>query len=173
MDRLPALSDGDSEHVISIGNPILGVFKYLVLPLPSGWVVQRSEVPPELTYHGEYNGVGYVVEGQAHHYATNLVSDESFQLTIRCKRGKALTVIKPGGLEKPTAGTTYVSGHTCFYAFGDKPVGLLKKDRMQHLKLAFNCDKTGRTIELELLGRSSEETLRQIIRTLEQARCHS
>jgi len=168
------LSDDLSEHIVSTGNVILGVFRYLVLLLPSGWVVRRSEVPPEITYTGEYNGIGYVVEGETHHYVTNLVSDESFQLTIKCRklRETALSV-KTKGIERCSIGRTTISGHSCLYVVGEKPVGLLKRDKMKYVNLIFNCEMTGRMIELHFLGRGSDETLNMLVRTLEKARCHS
>ncbi len=162
------------EHVISVGNPVLGVFRYLVLQLPEGWVVKSSEIPPEVSYTTEYNGVGYVVDGLTHHYITSVLGEETLQLTIKCSKIRGELGVNTRGLESYSLGRTQIAGHSCVYVYGEKLVGFFRRERMRYLAMIFDCGFTGRRIELRLLGRqASGAVMERLIPALEQSRCHS
>ncbi|HIQ30381.1 MAG TPA: hypothetical protein EYH45_07460 [Candidatus Caldiarchaeum subterraneum] len=161
------------EHIISIGNPVLGVFRYLVLQLPEGWIVKSSEIPPEISYTTEYNGIGYVVDGLSHNYITSVLGEEMLQLTIKCSKIRGELSISTRGLENYSLGRTHIANHPCLYVYGEKPVGFLRKERMRYLAMVFDCSFTGRRIELRLLGKQSSGVIIEgLIPALEQSRCH-
>lgn len=165
--------DEITEYVLSIGNPVMGVFRYLSLPLPSGWTLKRGEIPSEMSYSKEFNGLRWVVDGEAHHYVANLTGDDAYALTLRCSPMKNRTLSLPRGLAVWMRGSTAIAVHNGTYVIGTKSTGFFKREMMNFFKVGFSCEQTARSLELEFLGRGSRENAESLIHALQMVRCHS
>ncbi len=162
-----------SEHLISAGNIVLGVYRFIKLKLPDGWVVRRSEIPPEIVYTSEINGVSYVAEGISYNYISHVLGDEGFQLKISCRKRSSVDeseILKR--LKGRVTGTSSVSSHRSYFYIGEKRFGVFRKRSFNYAKVVFFCDVTRRLFEVEILGTGSIDHLRSILKAIESSQCH-
>lgn len=160
------------EYIVSVGNLVLGVYVFMVLRLPPEWKIVRGEIPSEFVYSKELESARWVTEGQAYHYLQNPFSRSSFQMTLKCVRGRGRRRL-PRSLDRRGEGTMDVSGHACRYIWGDLKGGILRKEDLTYLNLRFRCDRTERTVTFELKGQGLQEDIRALTEALGESKCHT
>ena len=160
-------------HKLMAGNIVLGTYNFIELRLPEEWSVSRGEIPPEIVYTGEREGVGYVTEGTLYNYLVNLVGNETLSMQVRSSRKSSVSEAElrrmfRGGI----SGVLNVSGHIAYYYVGKRRVGLVRRREVSFARLAFHCSNTGRLIEIVVEGGAEESRLEEIIGYLSELRCH-
>jgi len=159
--------------VISIANPLLGLFRYLVLSVPDGWTLRKGEIASEIGSSIEYNGFRWVIDGEAHHYILNLTGEDAYSLDLKCYSGRRPDSRIMDKLRHPMTGSGNVSGHTFTYGIGEKDIGFFVKKPTRCIRINFVCEETNRGIRIELLGRGSSSGVMSLIESFERSRCHS
>ncbi|MEN3048049.1 MAG: hypothetical protein ABDH63_04640 [Candidatus Caldarchaeales archaeon] len=146
------------------GNIVIGTYKFLTLVLPEGWAVQRSRAPSDIYYTGVVQGKGWVTEGYAHYYITNLVTGERYDLLVEVKKGT-----KGVDLTGQSELTTF-SGHSASVSRRVYAAGLFRKREVREVTIRTVCELTSRTISIQI---SSQEDLpKEVMEALTESECH-
>lgn len=160
------------EYTVSVGNIVLGVYVFMILRLPPEWKLVRGGIPSEFVYSKELEGARWVTEGRAYHYLHNRSNGNRFQFTIKCVKGRGKQGL-PRSLDKRGEGTIDLSGHACRYIWGKLRGGIFRKEELTYLNLSFTCDRTDRTVTLEMKGQGRQEDVRGLTEALGESKCHT
>lgn len=159
------------DHLIAATNILFGVANFLILSLPKAWRFGREISPPEVDSNIRRGDSLWVTSGRASHILYNEERGVGLELVVIISKGKARG-FKPKASEVSAQGPMRAGGHEATYLLGRVKRGFFKKKMVETLQLSFYCDRTGRTITLNLTGDCAEGDLQQILEAIPKLECH-
>ena len=159
------------DHLIAASNILFGIANFLILPLPKGWRFGREISPSEVDSTTQWGDSLWVTSGRASHVVFNEDREAGLELLVKVSKGKR-GKFKPKLSQMRNQGLMRLGGHDANYALGEVERGLFKKKVAQRLQLSFYCDKTNRTIAIELTGKCPADALNQILQAMSLLQCH-
>lgn len=155
-------------HVVAASNFLIGATNFLILALPQGWRIGDGIAPPEVDATHMDGGTLWVVDGRTHHVLFEPAAKRQVELIVRVQPGAARRERVSTGWE---TGDIKVSGHPATYRIGEVRRGVLKRQRLAALGIAFHCNLSERSLCIEFFGPSSED-LREFLRLAPAITCH-
>lgn len=163
--------DQDIGFALAVHNPLLGVFNYIVLNLPTGWRVKPGDFPPEVYSSTKIEDVRWVREGTSTNY---IYYDKGNALRVQVKilqdrRDEDMNSKKLALIEKRSV---FVNGHEAKTLTGRISRGLMSKKTFEYIRIIMYCDVTRRTIDLTMEGHCNEPLLKSLVDKLQLSKCH-
>lgn len=160
----------DTGFALAVHNPLIGVFNFIVLNLPTGWRVKVGDFPPEVYSSIKLDDIRWVREGTSTNY---MYHDQGnalrLQVNIKEKQNNQDITKKIVAVESRSV---YLNGHEARTVTGQISRGLVKKNLFEYLRMVLYCDVTRRSIDMAMEGHCSEASLRNLIDTLQLSKCH-
>lgn len=129
--------------------------------------MKKGDTPPDISYTTMVGNSGWVQEGESTYYLVNLVSGETLELEIRCKKRTSASEEK-----HLNATLLNVCGHRGTVKRHTIQAGLFKRRPMQQLKLEVSCDVTNRVLEISITAEPGSTALDQVAQLLGLYKCH-
>ncbi len=160
----------DAGFALAVHNPLLGVFNYIVLSLPSGWRVKTGDFPPDLHSSIKVEDVRWVREGTSTSYLYH--DQDALRLLVNVRQKQRNENLDSKNITPIETRSVYVNGHEAKTLIGKIARGLLTKKTFEYLRMIVYCDVTKRNIDLTMEGRCDEKTLRAVVDKLQLSKCH-
>lgn len=160
------MSDEPVEHVIEVANPIMGYARFFTLRLPDSWDLAPGVSRPEINASHERRAVRWVVNGDLWYVVYNRENGWAMELNVR---------VRPMSIRKSVRGTEPVSagGHPAWVQWRVRRRGLpWKRHDVTFMRVAYECPQSERSIALELSGWCPEEGFRNVLKAMQDLRCH-
>lgn len=158
------------KHVVAAENFLLGPTNFVVVALPEGWKLLRGTSPPEVDSNRLFGDVQWVTSGRSPHLLIQPERRTGAEMHILIHRGRrSLEKLKasPGARPFPVQ-----SGHEAFFLLHQVRRGLWWGSVENGVRLAVFCDRTDRTITLEIAGRIGEAEIDELLEALQGVECH-
>lgn len=134
-------------HVLASANLFIGASNFLVLALPDRYNVGGTINPPEVAGTHPARGAAWVLDGRCSHYLRDTASRTSLELLVRSWRGESRSPKWWGDARE-----IVVAEHEARLVTDAIRVGFPRRRTMARLRAAWSCERTKRSLELELLG---------------------
>jgi hypothetical protein len=146
------------------GSLLSGTYNFLTLTLPEGWAIQRTRIPPDIYYMGIVNGKRWILEGFAAYFMVNVVTGDTYELTVEVKKASRNRPVEAG--ERVTS----FAGHTAYISQRNYLRGFFKKTKVKELVLRTECDITGRRIYINIT--SPHDLPEEVLEKMRESSCH-
>ncbi|MDR5694874.1 MAG: hypothetical protein QN198_12375 [Armatimonadota bacterium] len=158
------------KHVIAAENFLLGATNFVVVTLPEGWKLLRGISPPEVDSNRLFGEVQWVTSGRSPHLLVQPERRSGAELHVLVNRGRRmLDKLKAS----PGARPFFLhSGHEAFLLHHQVRRGLWRGYLEKGVRLSLFCDRTDRTITLEITGRIGETEIQELLEALQGVECH-
>lgn len=154
------------KHVLASANLLLGASNFIVLALPERYNVGATINPAEVAGTHAARGAAWVLEGRCSHFLRDAETRASLELLVRSWRGEGRST-KWG----PDARAVVVAQHDAQLVTDAIRVGFPRRRTMTRLRVAWSCERTKRSLEVELLGPDALD-LDPIAEALLLSECH-
>lgn len=157
------------KHIIAAENFLLGATNFVVVTLPEGWTLLRGTSPPEVDSNRQFGGVQWVTSGRSPHLLVQPERKTGAEMHILIQRGRRpLDKVKASPKACPFP---LQSGHEAFLLHLVRR-GLWRGASENGVRLSVFCDRTDRTITLEITGRIGEAEIQELLEALQGVECH-
>lgn len=156
------MSDNHNRSAIAAVNPFFGVVNFLVLALPLGWRIYAEKLPPSIDGIKRIGDVKWVTEGRS----VSIISGPGLDGVID------INIFRGRRLNRSRGKMFRVNGHEAYYSLGEKLKGLFRKYRVEWLEVIFYCDRTNRTVKINIICRDIKSYVGELIGELEYSICH-
>ncbi len=153
-------------HVLASANMLLGASNFLVLALPERYRVGQTINPNEVNGTAQARGAAWVQDGRCSHYLRDGGTVRALEFLLVARRG----VVPPGWAADPSRAIR-VADHEGSARADTMRVGFPRRRDLDRLRLWWPCERTGRSLELELLGPLGAAP-DDLIAALERSECH-
>lgn len=157
---------GVRKHVLASANLFIGASNFIVLALPERYNVGGTINPPEVAGTHAARGAAWVLDGQCSHYIRDAASRSSLELLVRSWRGEERAPKWGAGARE-----IVIAQHDARLATDAIRVGFPRRRTMARLRAAWSCERTKRSLELELLGPDGTD-LSPLAEALLLSECH-
>ena len=157
---------GVRKHVLASANLFVGATNFIVLALPERYSVGATINPPEVAGTHPARGATWVLDGRCSHYVRDTSSRASLELLVRSWRGESRSP-----KWSSDAREIVIAQHEARLATDAIRVGFPRRRTMARLRAAWACERTKRSLELELLG-PEDADLSSIVEALLLSECH-
>lgn len=159
------MSDSVIEHRIAVRNFVYGEADFLTLRLPEVWDIAPGVGHPEVVAAHDRAGHKWVVSGKAWYvlYHRELGWAMELLLESRAKRKR-----QPAGSAEQTA----LHGHPADVRRWERKRGVFRPKLITYVEVMADCEKSDRTLRIELSGRCPGEGFDEVLRTISGWRCH-
>ncbi len=163
---MTTVPSGVRKHVLASANLFLGASNFMVLALPERYNVGQTINPPEVAGTHPARGAAWVLDGRCSHWVRDAQTKSSLELLVQSWRGE-------GRSPKwwADAREIVVAQHDARLVFDAIRVGFPKRRTLARLRAAWSCERTKRSLEVELLG-PEDVDLSQIADALLLSECH-
>lgn len=157
---------GVGKHVLASANFFLGATNFVVIALPDRYVVGQTINPPEVAGSHPARGAAWVLDGRCSHYLRDAERGPSLELLVLTWRG-----LKPPPRWAESTVALRVDQHEAQLLIDEIRVGFPRRRPMVRLRAWWPCERTERTLQLEILGPDGTD-LGPIAATLSLSECH-
>jgi len=145
---------------------LLGASNFLVLALPERFRVGQTINPNEVNGTAQARGAAWVQDGRCSHFLRDGGTVRALELLLVARRGAA----RPGWAAEGSRAIR-IADHEGSALADRLRVGFPRRRDLDRLRLWWPCERTGRSLELELLGAPGSEH-DDLIAALERSECH-
>jgi hypothetical protein len=157
---------GVRKHVLASANLFIGASNFIVLALPDRYNVGGTINPPEVAGTHAARGAAWVLDGRCSHYVRDSTSRTSLELLVQSWRGETRAAKLSGDVRE-----IVIAQHDARLATDAIRVGFPRRRTMARLRAAWSCERTKRSLELELLGPDGMD-LSAIAEAILLSECH-
>lgn len=150
---------------------MVGTIEFVGLDLPDPWRITRALVTPEVQTTVRKDERQWVAAGETRHVVFDPSRRVHTDLVIRIMPSaprRSLT----GFVEQAAAGVVTVGGHPGEFQIGRRRSGWLSRRLISALRVRHYCDRTERTILIDLSGDVAVDDLRVLLEALGHLECH-
>ncbi|HEY6957190.1 MAG TPA: hypothetical protein VI814_00015 [Candidatus Limnocylindria bacterium] len=157
---------GVRKHVLASANLFIGASNFLVIALPERYNIGGTINPPEVAGTHAARGAAWVLDGRCSHYVRDTSSRTSLEILVQSWRGETRSPKWMG-----EAREIVIAQHDARLATDAIRVGFPRRRTMARLRAAWSCERTKRSLELELLG-PEDVDLSPIADAIVLSECH-
>ncbi len=165
---MPAETPGVRKHVLASANIFLGASNFIVIALPERYAVGQTINPAEVAGTQQARGAAWVLDGRCSHYLREAGSAGALELLVLSERGEARM---PKWAGAPGVVARRFAEHEGGQLEDTIRVGLTRRRTMPRLRAWWSCERTKRTLQVELVGPAGSD-LSTIGDTLLLSECH-
>ena len=165
---MTTIPSGVRKHVLASANVFLGASNFIVLALPERYNVGGTINPPEVAGTHPARGAAWVLDGRCSHYLRDARTKTSIELLVQSWRGEARA---PKWYVSSEARGVLVAEHDARLIADAIRVGFPRRRTMTRLRAAWSCERTKRSLEIELLA-SADIELDAIAEAILLSECH-
>lgn len=155
-------------HVLASANLLLGASNFMVLALPDRYTIGATINPAEVAGTHPARGAAWVLDGRCSHYVRDVDAKTALELLVRSFRGESRV---PKWYAGQDARAIVVAQHDARLVTDAIRVGFPRRRTMTRLRAAWSCERTKRSLEVELLGPDALD-LGPIAEALLLSECH-
>ena len=163
---MTTVPSGVRKHVLASANVFLGASNFIVIALPERYNVGGTINPPEVAGTHPARGAAWVLDGRCSHYVRDPQTKSALELLVQSWRGESRA---PKWLAD--ARSAMVDEHDARVLTDAIRVGFPRRRTLTRLRAAWSCERTKRSIEVELLG-PEDVDLSAIADALLLSECH-
>lgn len=152
-------------------NVLLGQIGFVALTLPSPWRITRATVTPEVNTTVREGERQWVASGETRHVVLEQSRNLRAHLLVRVAPGKARRPLSRLN-EAVEDGTITIGGHPGVFQIGRRREGILPRRLVPTAQVRHYCDRTRRTILMDVSGAVAVEDLRRLVEALGGLECH-
>lgn len=157
---------GVRKHALASANLLLGASNFIVLALPERYNVGATINPPEVAGTHAARGAAWVLDGRCSHWVRDTETKASIELLVQSWRGEARSPKWAGD-----ARGVVIAQHDAGILADVIRVGFPRRRTMTRLRAAWSCERTKRSLEIELLAPANFD-LTAIADALQLSECH-
>lgn len=165
MTRIP---EGIRMHVLASANVFLGASNFMIVALPARYSVGQTINPAEVAATHPARGAAWVLDGRCSHYLRDTENKRSLELLVVASRGERNA---PKWSASSDARGIVLAQHDARLLVDAIRVGFPRRRTMARLRAAWACERTKRSLEVELLG-TDDANLGPIAEALLLSECH-
>lgn len=151
-------------HEISAANLIMGSSRFITLWMPPEWNLAPGVGRPEIVAAHERNDVKWVASGKGWYVVYN--GEDNWVMEMK------LDIAHPREKWRPAGELLAINGHEGQVRWWERGRGILRRQMVTYMEVAYNCPQSERSIRLEFSGRCPEEGFRALLGFLPHWRCH-
>lgn len=155
------------KHVLASSNLFLGASNFMVLALPDRYAVGQTINPAEVAGSHQARGAAWVLDGRCSHYLRDGAAKISLELLVLSDRGTRV----PRWARGDGLAETVVAEHGGQVLVDRMRVGFPRRRTMERLRAWWPCERTRRTLQVEILGPEGVE-LSSVAAALPHSECH-
>jgi len=152
-------------------NPIVGRTQFIGLSLPPAWRITRATVMPDVATTVRQGERQWVAAGETRHVVFDGARRIRLDMVVQVKPGASRRPL-PRLAETVANGPIAVGGHPGVFQLGRRREGVLSRRLVPTLRVRHYCDRTQRTILLELSGSVLVEEFRALLEAMRSVECH-
>lgn len=149
---------------------LVGPVGFVGLAVPPPWQVTKASVTPEVHTTVRESGRQWVASGETRHVVFDPGRRLRIDLVVRVMPRAPRRTLPPLA-DQTAAGAIVVAGHPGEFLLGRRRDGWLSPRLVPTLRVRHRCDRTGRTILIELSGAAVED-LRALLAAVGGLECH-
>ena|SRR5215469_2231327 len=160
-----------NQHLVAVGNYLLGSTNFLILNLPEGWRLSTGLHPAEVDNSTQIRDIRWVTNGRASYLMHSGQPGGKVELALRVGQGEVrrwLDSIR----YSDSANQLEVGKHQAFYHLRPRRQSRFSRNRGDILEVVLYCDVTRRTLALEFSGPEQEEQRQALLEALSGVVCH-
>lgn len=154
------------KHVLASANLLLGASNFMVLALPEQYSIGATINPAEVAGTHAARGAAWVLDGRCSHFVRDPRTKVSLELLVQAWRGEGREPKWSSGARR-----IVVAQHDAQLSTDAIRVGFPRRRSMARLRAAWSCERTKRSLEVELLG-PDDVDLTPIAEAILLSECH-
>lgn len=148
---------------VAASNFLFGVVNFIILSLPEGSRLISGNIPPEINRIVKIGKVRWVSEGHTTNYIVH--KNVAFEVKVIVSEGSHLNKFE---------NSIIINGHHAYYRCILTKTGIIRRRQLNRLEINFYCNKTKRTLKLQLSSTYSicERDIDAFLALLKDSICH-